>query len=114
MEKTINIKIQNIIILFILLLMIQQAYGQSDSAFHPGGKMIIQVINRTIFENQGSNNTFGMYINRSHFGYGYQFSPEWSGVVVLDAGRPTIFGNLNVKDSIGKSLNSSYSYQQKP
>ncbi|ROL61184.1 hypothetical protein D9V86_07050 [Bacteroidetes/Chlorobi group bacterium ChocPot_Mid] len=104
-----------VLLLFVALMMVsgtKVTHAQSDSTFKPEGKMIIQVINRTLFEKQAENNTFGMYINRSHFGYSYQFSPEWSGAVVIDAGRPTIFGNLNVKDSTGQNLNSSYSYQQ--
>jgi hypothetical protein len=107
-----KLKILNIVIIFTLVVMSQKIFAQNDSSFKPEGKMIIQVINRTIFENQGDNNIFGMYINRSHFGYSYQFSPEWKAAVVVDAGRPTIFGNLNVKDSTDKSLNSSYNYQQ--
>ena len=107
-----KLKILNIMIIFSFVIIAQPLFAQSDSAFKPEGKMIIQVINRTIFENQGSNNTFGMYINRSHFGYSYQFNPEWKAAVVVDAGRPTLFGNLSVKDSSGNPLNTNYSYQQ--
>jgi len=90
----------------------QSLFAQSDSTFKPEGKMIIQVINRAIFNNQGSKNTYGDYINRSHFGYAYQFSPDWKAAIVLDAGRPTIFGNLKVKDSSDNNLNSTYNYKQ--
>lgn len=95
-----------------LFIISQPLFAQSDSAFKPGGTILIQVINRTIYENQGEKNKFGMYINRSHFGYSYLFSPKWKAAVVVDAGRPTIFGNLSVKDSTGNNLNTSYSYQQ--
>jgi len=86
--------------------------AQTDSTLKPQGKVIIQVINRTLLESIGNKPKFGMYINRAHFGYRYQFHPKWSGTVVLDAGRPTVFGNLKVSDSTGITYPNSYSYKE--
>lgn len=103
------IKTINILIFFILIY--QSLSARNDSIFMPEGKMIIQIINRT---NIDLNNTkdFGMRINRAHIGYSYKFAPEWKGVVVLDAGRPTLFNNLKVKDSLGKNMDTEYNYQE--
>ena len=86
--------------------------AQSDTTFKPKGNVLIQVINRTLYENDGNTGKYGMYINRAHFGYRYQFAPKWSGTVIVDAGRPTIFGNLSVKDTSGNNLPNSYNYKE--
>ncbi|MDD2965706.1 MAG: hypothetical protein PHQ65_13055 [Bacteroidales bacterium] len=85
--------------------------NQTDtSRFTPEGQMVVQVINRTDYDfrlQQG-----GMTINRAHFGYQYQFAPQWLGKVVVDAGRPTVFGSLNVADTAGNPLPTSYNYKE--
>jgi len=85
--------------------------AQTDNAFKPLGKVIVQVINRTNYQTDGTTGQYGMYINRAHFGYNYQFAPKWSGTVIVDAGRPTVFGNLNVTDVNGNPLTVSNNYQ---
>jgi len=100
-------------LLFISLLFpINGLKAQTDTTFKPSGKMVVQVINRTLYESAGSYGKYGMYINRAHFGYRYQFAPKWSGTVILDVGRPTLFGNLSVHDTIGNGLPISYSYKE--
>jgi hypothetical protein len=95
----------------ILLAATATGFAQTDSTFKPIGKVIVQVINRTLYQTDGSTGQYGMYINRAHFGYNYQFAPKWSGTVILDAGRPTVFGNLTVKDANGNLLPVSSTYQ---
>jgi len=88
------------------------SFAQTDTTFKPSGKVLVQVINRTLYETDGTTGKYGMYINRAHFGYRYQFAPKWSGTVIVDLGRPTVFGNLIVKDTAGNSLPDSYSYKE--
>lgn len=104
-------KSKTILLSLILLASIATGYAQSDSTFKPEGKVIVQVINRTLYQSDGTTGQYGMYINRAHFGYKYQFAPKWSGTVIVDAGRPTVFGNLNVKDVNGNPLAVSSTYQ---
>ena len=87
-------------------------HAQTDTTFKSSGKILVQVINRTLFETKGGSNKYGMYINRAHFGYKYQFAPKWSGTVIIDAGRPTVFGNLTVQDSVGIRMPNSYTYKE--
>ncbi len=87
-------------------------HAQSDSTFKPNGNVLVQVINRSLYEYDGTAGKYGMYINRAHFGYRYQFAPKWSGTVIVDAGRPTVFGNLSVKDASGNNLPDSYNYKE--
>ena len=84
--------------------------GQSDSTFNPSGKIIVQVFDRTIYN--ATAGTYGMYINRAFLGYSYQFAPQWSGTIVIDAGSPTVFGNLQVKDTAGSNMETSYLYNE--
>lgn len=99
-------------VLMLLFLTGRALYSQTadSSRFTPEGKVVVQVINRTEYDltsRQG-----GMTINRAHFGYQYQFAPQWLGKIVVDAGRPTVFGNLHVADSLGNSLPTSYNYKE--
>ncbi len=87
-------------------------FAQTDTTFKPAGQVIIQVINRTLYQTDGSTGRFGMYINRAHFGYSYQFAQRWTGTMVLDAGRPTVFGNLDIRDSLGNAVTTTYSYKE--
>jgi hypothetical protein len=89
---------------------ILKAQPGDTAKFHPAGNVVVQVINRT--EYNISEAIGGMYINRSHFGYQYQFAPQWIAKVLVDAGRPTVFGKLQVSDSIGNSLPTNYNYKE--
>lgn len=93
-------------------LVISDGQAQSDTTFKPSGKVLVQVINRTFYESDGNSGKYGMYINRAHFGYRYQFDAKWSGTVIVDLGRPTVFGNLSVEDSTGNILPNSYTYKE--
>ncbi|MDZ7634403.1 MAG: hypothetical protein U5L72_08200 [Bacteroidales bacterium] len=100
------------IFLLLLLLITRIGYAQADTTFKPAGNVLVQVINRTLYETSGESYKYGMYINRAHIGYRYQFGPKWSGTVIVDAGRPTVFGNLSVKDTSGNNLQNSYTYKE--
>lgn len=102
---------KSILVTLLLLTVATLGFAQSDSTFKPQGKVVVQVINRTLYQTDGTSGQYGMYINRAHVGYSYQFAPKWSGTVILDAGRPTVFGNLTVKDANGNLLPVTSSYQ---
>lgn len=105
-------KIHTLFLTLFFLAQTTTGFAQVDTTFKPKGNVLVQVINRTLYESNGSSGKYGMYINRAHFGYRYQFAPKWSGTVILDAGRPTVFGNLSVKDSLENNLSYSYNYKE--
>jgi hypothetical protein len=111
-EAATRMKLQSLFILLAFLTAKTACYSQSGDSFKPEGKVVVQVINRTLYENDGNTGKYGMYINRAHFGYRYQFAPKWSGTVIVDAGRPTVFGNLSVTDTSGNNLSNSYNYKE--
>ncbi|MGC8865469.1 MAG: hypothetical protein ACP5O2_07085 [Bacteroidales bacterium] len=85
----------------------------SDSTFSPHGQPIIQVFGN--FEFNATKNVqkeYAFWFGRAHFGYQYEFSRQLSGKIILDAGRPTTVGIINVKDSLGNSLNVSNSSRE--
>lgn len=101
------------IFLSLLILVISvRVVAQSDSTFKSEGKVIIHVINRTMYQTDGIFGQYGMYINRAFLGYSHKFSPKWSGTVILDVGRPTVFRNLNVQDQEGNTLPITSSYKE--
>ena len=99
-----------VIILACFTWQILKAQTEDTAKFHPVGNIVVQVINRT--EYNVSEAVGGMYVNRSHFGYQYQFAQQWSAKVVVDAGRPTVFTNLQVNDSVGNPQQLSYQYKE--
>ncbi len=107
-----NFKVLQRELLLSLTILIYHAtsFSQSDTVFKPGGKIILQVFDRTIYN--ATSGTYGMYINRAFLGYSYQFASKWSGTIVIDAGNPTVFGNLQVKDTTGTNMETSYLYNE--
>jgi hypothetical protein len=102
----------SLLIIFCLLFITPVLKAQKDTSFKSSGKVLIQVIDRTLYETDGNTEKYGMYINRAFFGYRYAFHQKWSGALVIDAGRPTIFGNLMVNDTSGNALPVSYDYSE--
>ena len=96
--------------LSIFLVSVSLGFSQSDSTFKPAGKVIVQVFVRTLYN--ATEGAYQMYINRAFLGYSYRFGQKWSATLVLDAGSPTLFGNLEVKDTAGNLLPVSYLYNQ--
>ncbi len=103
---------KQVFILFFSFFIMENLQSQDDTTFKASGKVIVQVIDRTLVETDGNTTKYGMYINRAFFGYRYFFHPKWSGAVVIDAGRPTVFSDLKVSDTSGKSLPVSYDYNE--
>ena len=61
-------KLQTIFLsLFLLATTTITGFAQTDTTFKPEGKVLVQVINRTLYETDGSTDKYGMYINRANF-----------------------------------------------
>lgn len=69
------------------------------------GKAIMQVFGN--FDYNATNNAqknYSFWFGRAHLGYEYQFSKQFSGRIVIDAGRPTSVGDISVSDATGENL----------
>ncbi|NCC99074.1 MAG: hypothetical protein EOL95_05130 [Bacteroidia bacterium] len=76
--------------------------------FEPQGKLIIQVFGNFDYNaTQDAQKQYGFWFGRAHFGYEYQFSKHFSGKIIIDAGRPTSVGQIEVRDTTGLNLNTS-------
>lgn len=82
-----------------------QVRAQQDTTFKPTGKPIIQVFGNFDYNaTKDVDKKYGFWFGRAHFGYEYQFSKEFSGKIIIDAGRPTTIGTISVKDTSGNNL----------
>jgi hypothetical protein len=82
-----------------------QTQAQHDTTFKPSGKPIIQVFGNFDFNaTKDVQKQYAFWLGRAHFGYEYQFSKQFSGKIIIDAGRPTTVGQIAVKDTAGNSL----------
>jgi opacity protein-like surface antigen len=76
-----------------------------DTSFTPSGKPIIQFFGNFNYNpTQDVTKRLGFYITRAYLGYEYQFSKQFIGKIVIDAGRPTTVGTLMVWDSSGNQM----------
>lgn len=76
-----------------------------DSTFTPSGKPTIQLFGNINYNlTQDATKKLGFYITRAYLGYEYQFSKQFLGKVVIDAGRPTTVGTIMVWDSLGNQM----------
>jgi hypothetical protein len=76
-----------------------------DSTFTPSGKPTIQLFGNINYNlTQDATKKLGFYITRAYLGYEYQFSRQFLGKVVIDAGRPTSVGSIMVWDSLGNQM----------
>ncbi len=95
------------LLLFISILGTLKVVGQETNAtFKPSGKPIIQVFGN--FDYNASENAqkkYGFWFGRAHLGYEYQFSQQFSGKIIIDMGRPTTVGQIEVTDANGNKLN---------
>lgn len=76
-----------------VLFMAVLAFAQdAKETFKPGGSAFMQIY--TDFRSTSSNgaSASAFEINRAYFGYGYNFSPNFSGKVNLDVGNPGVGG----------------------
>jgi len=70
------------------------------------GKPIIQVFGNFDYNaTQDAQKQYAFWFGRAHFGYQYQFNKQFSGKIIIDMGRTTTVGTINVADSAGNSLN---------
>ena len=111
---------KKIIILFLLIVPFWAIYGNTyksatsseavsnyttDSSFTPSGKPTIQMFGNIYYNpTQGITKRLGFHVARAYLGYEYQFSKQFLGKVVIDAGRPTTVGTIMVWDSLGNQL----------
>jgi len=81
---------------------------QTQSNKEPKGKPIIQVFGNFDYNStQDAQKKYGFWFGRAHFGYEYQFNKQFSGKIIIDAGRPTTVGQIEVTDTTGLNLNTS-------
>ena len=79
-----------------------------DTIFKPTGKPIIQVFGNFDYNaTQDAQKQYGFWFGRAHFGYEYQISKQFSGKIIIDAGRPTTVGQIEVADTTGLTFNTS-------
>ncbi len=98
-------KIKLIFVTVLALMLYNAAFGQIDTIFKPYGKPIIQVFGNFDFNaTKYTDKKYGFWFGRAHFGYEYQFSKQFSGKIIIDAGRPTTIGTISVKDTSGNNL----------
>lgn len=90
-----------------------QTQAQPDTTFKPSGKPIIQVFGNFDFNaTKDVQKQYGFWFGRAHFGYEYLFSKQFSGKIIIDAGRPTTLGTIVVKDTAGNNLPVSVSSKE--
>ena len=72
------------------------AAQEKEPVFNGAGKPIIQVFgNFDLNLGKDHGKRYGFWIGRAHFGYEHQFSEQFSGRIVLDVGRPTLFSQFS-------------------
>lgn len=79
--------------------------AQSGSTLQPSGKPIVHIIGNFDYNaTENAQKQYGFWLGRAYFGYEYQFSPQFSGKIILDAGRPTTVGQVSVVNASGDNL----------
>lgn len=96
---------KSIISFFILLIIATGVAAQTDTIFKPSGKPIIQVFGNFDYNaTRDVDKKYGFWFGRAHFGYEYQYNRQFSGKIVIDAGRPASIGKILVSDSAGNQF----------
>lgn len=98
-----------ILLLFILVVFKPVlGFSQADTIFQPTGKIIMQVFGNFDYNaSPDAQKQYAFWFGRAHFGYEYHFSKNFSGKIIIDAGRPTSVGQIAVTDTTGLYLNTS-------
>ncbi|NHB69408.1 rhodanese-like domain-containing protein [Perlabentimonas gracilis] len=79
----------------------------------PKGKPIVQVFGNFDYNaTQNAQKQYGFWFGRAHFGYEHQYSEQFAGKIIIDAGRPTTVGQIQITDPIGNELNVSNSSKE--
>lgn len=90
-----------------------QLKAQNDTTFKPSGKPVIQVFGNFDYNaTREAQKKYGFWFGRAHFGYEYQFSRQFSGKIIIDAGRPTTVGQIEVSDTAGNGLHVTNSSKE--
>ncbi|MBI5539088.1 MAG: hypothetical protein HY951_03450 [Bacteroidia bacterium] len=96
------------IVIMMVLTYTNSVFSQSDTTFKPFGSPIINVFSNFDYNaTKEVNKHYGFWFGRAHFGYEYQFAKQFTGKIVIDAGRPTTIGTISVTDTSGNNLNVS-------
>lgn len=88
-----------------LVLIQQEKTEEKIEEKTPKGKPIIQVFGN--FDYNATHNAqkqYGFWFGRAHLGYEYQFNEQFAGKIIIDAGRPTTIGTIEVIDTSGNNL----------
>lgn len=79
----------------------------------PKGKPIVQVFgNFDLNLTNDAQKQYGFWFGRAHLGYEYQFTEQFTGKIIIDAGRPTTVGQIQVTDPIGNEQDVSNSSKE--
>jgi hypothetical protein len=72
------------------------------------GKPVIQVFGNFDFNaTHDAQKKYAFWFGRAHLGYEYQFSKQFAGKLIIDMGRPTTVGQIEVTDTSGNPLDVS-------
>ena len=72
------------------------------------GKPIVQVFGNFDYNaTRDAQKKYAFWFGRAHLGYEYQFSKQFAGKLVIDMGRPTTVGQIEVTDTAGNQLDVS-------
>jgi hypothetical protein len=93
-------------LVLVILIDLHAAGQESNPSFIPSGKPIIQVFGNFDYNvAENAQKKYGFWFDRVHLGYEYQFSQQLSGKIIIDLGRPTTVGQIEVADANGNQLN---------
>lgn len=93
------------IILLLIFLSGALTAQTSHSDFKPSGNVVMQVFGYSKTDLNSSTGNLGFGIGRAHIGYSYNFSPQISATLIVDAaGRTTSLGASYVIDVNGNQL----------
>jgi opacity protein-like surface antigen len=79
-----KILISALSIMFVSLTISAQDSGNTQDSFKPSGKPIVTVFSDFSHTSTNGNTNNAFELSRAYFGYGYNFSPDFSGKVVFD------------------------------
>ena len=107
-------RIKDFWLLCLILITANGLFGQTkDIPFQPSGKPIVQVFGNFGYNvSENAQKQYSFWFGRAHLGYEYQFSPQFSGKIIMDAGRPTTVGQISVVNASGDNLTVSNSSKE--
>jgi hypothetical protein len=86
----------SLIVLFVMSnLLSAQTTGNSDDAFKPSGKPIVTIFSDFANNMSNSKDNSAFEISRAYFGYGYNFSQNFSGKIIFDVANSAVAGTTS-------------------